>query len=61
MNSASLNIEKLLPKFRVLPYFRESNVIALAVVTWERERERECSLDVSCETIFMPQLIFLFS
>ena len=65
MNSASLNIEKLIPKFRVLPYFRESNVIALAVVTWERERERErereCSLDVSCETIFMPQLIFLFS
>ena len=63
MNSASLNIEKLIPKFRVLPYFRESNVIALVVVTWEREREREreCSLDVSCETIFMPQLIFLFS
>ena len=45
MNSASLNIEKLIPKFRVLPYFRESNVIALAFVTcklWrERERERE--------------------
>ena len=65
MNSASLNIEKLIPKFRVLPYFRESNVIALAFVTCKlwREREREsvffgCKLwDYFYATINLP--IFL--
>ena len=48
MNSASLNIEKLIPKFRVLPYFRESNVIALAVVTCKLERERERERERVC-------------